>query len=157
MGPFYCPADSYIYIDLGFFDQLKSQLGAEGGPLAEAYILAHEYGHHVQDLTGRAGQRTATRPPGRPGARRAAGGLLRRALGGTCARHGFVADITRRDINQALDAAAAVGDDRIQERAEGRVTPESWTHGSSDQRRTWFVRGIEGSGPDSCNTFKGQV
>jgi uncharacterized protein len=158
VGPFYCPADGYVYIDLGFFDQLKSQLGAEGGPLAEAYILAHEYGHHVQNLTGVL--RNANRDTGTQG------GQVRVELQADCYAGlwvgraldtGFIEDITRRDVNQALDAAAAVGDDRIQERAEGRVTPESWTHGSSEQRRSWFVRGLEGSGPQSCDTFKGRV
>ena len=158
VGPFYCPADRNIYIDLGFFDQMQSQLGAEGGPLAEAYILAHEYGHHVQNQTGVL--RSANRDTGPQG------GQVRVELQADCyaglwvgraIKTGFIVDITRADIADALDAAAAVGDDRIQERAEGRVTPESWTHGSSEQRRSWFVRGLEGSGPQSCDTFKGQV
>ena len=158
VGPFYCPEDRYVYIDLGFFDQLQSQLGARGGPLAEAYVLAHEYGHHVQNLTGVL--RSANRDTGPQG------GQVRVELQADCfaglwvgsaRRSRFIEDITRRDVNDALDAAAAVGDDRIQERAEGRVTPESWTHGSSDQRKSWFVHGIEGSGPQSCDTFKGRV
>ena len=147
-----------MYIDLGFFEQLQSDFGARGGPLAEAYVLAHEYGHHVQNLTG--ALRSADRDTGPQG------GQVRIELQADCyaglwvanaLRTGFVEEITRQDVADALDAAAAVGDDRIQQAVQGRVVPEGWTHGSAEQRRAWFTRGIQASGPRSCDTSRGRV
>jgi uncharacterized protein len=156
VGPFYCPTDARVYIDLGFFDDLQQKLGARGGPLAEAYVLAHEYGHHIQNLEGTlrsSGQGTGPQ-----------GGQVRIELQADCyaglwvqnaLRTGLVEEISRADVADALDAAAAVGDDRIQERTQGQTTPETWTHGSAEQRQSWFVRGIQGTGPQSCDTFGG--
>jgi predicted metalloprotease len=158
VGPFYCPADRQVYIDLGFFDELNSQFGASGD-LAQAYVIAHEYGHHVQNLTGALRRADSQDTGPQSGAVRVelqadcyAGVWVGNAL-----RTGLIAEITRRDIEEALGAASAIGDDRIQERTQGRVTPENWTHGSSEQRRAWFVRGIEGKSPNSCDTFSGRV
>jgi predicted metalloprotease len=158
VGPFYCPADRKVYIDLGFFEELSSQFGASGD-LAQAYVLAHEYGHHVQNLTGvlRRAQSGETGP--QSDAVRVelqadcyAGTWIANAL-----RTGLIVELNRADIQEALGAAEAIGDDRIQETTQGRVTPENWTHGSAEQRQGWLVRGIEGKSPNSCDTFKGRV
>lgn len=159
-GPFYCPPDRAVFLDTAFYDDLQSQYGSSGGPLAQMYVVAHEWGHHIQQLQGSFANtdRSGTG---------ASSGSVRVELQADCYAGAWVGDaattkdangetffepITRSQVTDALSAASAVGDDSIQERATGRVDPDSFTHGSSEQRQRWFLRGYQ-QGATSCDTL----
>lgn len=157
MGPFYCPADQQVYLDLTFFDDLARRFGAPG-EFAQAYVVAHEVGHHIQTITGISERVHAARQ--RSSETEANALSVRQELQADCyagvwgyaaARKGMV-DVT--DVDDGLRAAAAIGDDRLQRQAGGRVVPESFTHGSSAQRVEWFRRGLESGRMDACDTFR---
>jgi len=161
-GPFYCPPDATIYLDLSFFDELQSRFGAEGGPLAEEYVEAHEYGHHIQQITG-------VMDKAQRGGTGAESDSVRVELQADCyagmwAGHAattvdpdtgvpFLDPITPQTLEQALSAAQAVGDDHIQAQSGGGVNPDTWTHGSSEQRARWFTTGYEQGTLEACDTF----
>jgi hypothetical protein len=160
-GPFYCPPDETIYVDTAFYDDLRSRFGSTGGPLAEMYVIAHEWAHHIQNSTEimEGLDRQATGP---------SSDAVRLELQADCFAGAWVGaastiknddgvvfldTVTEAQIADALSAASAVGDDRIQESTQGQVTPETWTHGSSEKRQQWFTAGLNG-GPNACNTFE---
>jgi uncharacterized protein len=162
VGPFYCPLDQSIYIDADFFTILEESFGAEGGPLAQMYVVAHEFGHALQDQLGLLGRAQQDPQGAESGAVRIE--LMADCLAGVWAQHAaetpapggdvpFLEPLTEAQIQDALSAAAAVGDDNIQERTQGRVMPENWTHGSSEARQRWFLQGYQTGDLNSCDTF----
>lgn len=158
VGPHYCPLDETIYLDETFFDELLARLGAEGGDVAEAYVIAHEVGHHVQNQIGLMEEVQSAMQ--QAGSQTEANELsVRLELQADCFAGVWAYSLRDEgvflpgEINEAIDAAAAVGDDRIQQAAQGQVNPESWTHGSSEQRIEWFTTGFETGDPSACDTF----
>jgi uncharacterized protein len=163
VGPFYCPADTTTYFETGFFDVLRERFGAGEGPLAEQFVVAHEFGHHIEHQLGLLGR--AQQDPRGPESGAVRVELMADCLSGVWAHHAtqaidpesgeaFLQPLTEQDIADALSAAAAVGDDRIQEQVQGQVSPESFTHGTSEQRQRWFSRGYDRGQPASCDTFE---
>jgi predicted metalloprotease len=158
-GPFYCPLDRHVYLDLGFFRELRDRFGAPGD-FAQAYVIAHEFGHHVQNLLGIADdvRRGQQEHPDEANELSVRLELQADCLAGVWAHSAYQEGLLESgDLEEGLDAAASVGDDRIQGQAGREVDPDSFTHGSSEQRVTWFRRGYESGDLNSCNTFKGDV
>jgi predicted metalloprotease len=161
MGPFYCPNDQRVYLDTSFMDDmLQGQLGAKGGPFALAYVIAHEYGHHIEDQLGLLGKIRTQQGPKSDSVKielmaDCLGGMWAKGAQGTTDAQGqkIIEDLTQDDIARAIDAAQAVGDDRIQKQASGTVNPDAWTHGSAAQRVHWFNVGLKEGSLQACDTF----
>jgi predicted metalloprotease len=162
VGPFYCPADTTAYFDPGFFQELVDRFGSSGGPLAQEYVVAHEFGHHIQNILGNLDK--AQEDPQGPKSGGVRVELQADCYAGLWVRYAsttkdpktgqpFLDPLTKQDIQDALSAASSVGDDRIQKAATGRVSPESWTHGSSAQRQKWFTQGYTTGDINKCDTF----
>ena len=156
MGPFYCPADSTVYIDLSFYDEMRSKLGA-GGDFAQGYVIAHEVGHHVQKLLGIESKvRQLQQNASQAEANRLS---VKMELQADCFAGVWGYNMQKQDymetgdLQEALNAAEAIGDDRLQQQSQGRVVPDSFTHGTSQQRYTWFKHGFDSGDPAQCNTF----
>jgi len=160
MGPFYCPADSKVYIDLSFYDEMKNKLGA-GGDFAQGYVIAHEVGHHVQKLLG---TEAKVRQLQQHASEKEVNALsVRMELQADCYAGVWGHSMQQQgvleegDLEEALNAAQAIGDDRLQQRSQGRVIPDSFTHGTSAQRYSWFKRGMDSGDPAQCDTFSGRL
>ena len=162
MGPFYCPADATVYLDLGFWNDMQTQLGASGADFARAYVIAHEFGHHIQTLTGASQRAAQARAAGEAEGNRYSVLLELQAdcfagvwaAGASAASGGKVA-LESGDLEEGLRTANAIGDDAIQRRGGGRVSPEQFTHGTSAQRIEWLQRGYQTGDPRQCDTFAG--
>ncbi len=149
-GPFYCPGDEKLYLDLTFFQELQTRFRAPGD-FAQAYVIAHEVGHHVQNLSGTLRQKESARDANQTSVRVE---LQADCYAGVWGHHaGAMNQLDPGDIAQALNAASAIGDDRLQKQTQGQVVPESFTHGSSEQRVRWFKRGMDSGSPKDCDTF----
>ncbi len=157
-GPFYCPADSTIYLDMDFFRELEQRFGAPGD-FAQAYVIAHEYGHHIQNVLGINAdvQQQSRDDPDRANELSIRLELQADCLAGVWGHSLTSEELGPDEVNEALTAAAAIGDDRIQASTTGRIDPESWTHGSSAQRTQWFQTGFDSGNPNDCDTFNADI